>query len=66
MKVPKFLKCTDETGRIFVLHSPSPRILCELRRNMFRWVKDWGEQPPPDAARLARLMREMGEWYSHQ
>lgn len=64
-KLPRFLECEDpQSGRLFVLHTETPRLICELMPDYsLVWLPGWGDPLPPDYP-AARLMREMGDWYA--
>jgi hypothetical protein len=69
--IPKFLLCQNKGDKQqYVLHTQSPRFLAVVKRNADRSIDinptEFYDNPVVDAVSLAKLMRELGDWYSTQ
>ena len=68
-KLPIFLFAENLTGsRYFVFHTQKPRFLAEFTEDEdgteSAWDQDitWIDEPPADAALIAKLMRKAGDF----
>lgn len=53
----------DSSDRMFVIHLHRPRFIAEVDEDDNIEVVEWWDTPEADAAALARLMREGGDFY---
>ncbi|MEM7789760.1 MAG: hypothetical protein AAF546_00030 [Verrucomicrobiota bacterium] len=63
--LPKFILGDSPDGRVFVVHLHKPRLLLELDDSgvNLNCVEIYESKMPTDAAELAKLMRQAGEFY---
>lgn len=68
---PRFLECQGSTleehdAVVWILHTAAPRFLAGSDDHgvTFRVIQWFDDPSTLDAAAMARLMREMGDWYT--
>lgn len=70
MKLSKFLMCFDKGKETkYVLHTENPRFIATVTVNPDKTIdiipSEWIDKPIANASLLAKLMREMGDWYAN-
>ena len=72
MILPKFLLCSSNLENVFVLHTQFPKLIAIVENdnqgsnlNVLEFF-DKIEITDSTPLELAKLMREMGDWYSSQ
>ncbi len=68
MATPKFLICDNHEfpEQTYILHTEHPVFLAEINEvdedEIVKYV-EWYEKPEHDVSKLAKLMRELGDFY---